>query len=70
MTLLEFEALCAAKPWVTADYPGKGEVVWMKVGDKRVVSTSGGRPFRGAGDDQVFNLNRGRQIFLEGSVRF
>ena len=45
-------------------------VVGKNVGDKRVVSTSGGRPFRGAGDDEVYNLNRGRQIFLEGSVRF
>jgi iron complex outermembrane receptor protein len=54
------------------DIDGRWEiaVVGKNVGDKRVVSTSGGRPFRGAGDDQVFNLNRGRQIFLEGSVRF
>jgi iron complex outermembrane receptor protein len=54
------------------DIDGRWEVaiVGKNVGDKRVVSTSGGRPFRGAGDDEVYNLNRGRQIFLEGSVHF
>jgi predicted DNA-binding protein (MmcQ/YjbR family) len=40
VTLLEFEALCAAKPGVTADYPGKGEVVWMKVGGKMFAMTN------------------------------
>jgi iron complex outermembrane recepter protein len=54
------------------DIDGRWEiaVIGKNVGDRRVVSTSGGRPFRGAGDDQVFNLNRGRQIFLEGSINF
>ncbi len=40
MTLSEFEALCAAKSGVTADYPGKGEVVWMKVGGKMFAMTN------------------------------
>jgi len=54
------------------DIDGRWEiaVIGKNIGDRRVVSTSGGRPFRGAGDDQVFNLNRGRQIFLEGSINF
>ncbi len=45
--------------------------------DKIFVNTSGGRPFlAGAGlglpvgDDEVFTVNRGRQIFIQGSVRF
>lgn len=31
MTLEEFNQYCLAKPGVTADYPFKGECVWMKV---------------------------------------
>jgi iron complex outermembrane receptor protein len=45
--------------------------------DKIFVNTSGGRPFlAGAnkglpvGDDEVFTVNRGRQIFIQGSVKF
>lgn len=53
---------------------GKWEiaVVGRNLGDKYFVNSSGGRPFLvpGVGDDQVVNINRGRQIFLEGSVRF
>jgi iron complex outermembrane recepter protein len=47
-------------------------VIGRNLADKRFVNTSGGRPFliSGVGDDQVFNLNRGRHIFVEGSFRF
>ncbi len=54
-------------------------VIGRNVGDKRFVNTSGGRPFLLApgngnglpgGDDQVFGLNTGRNIFLEASFRF
>jgi len=38
--LAEFEALCAAKLGVTADYPGKGEIVWMKIGGKMFAMTN------------------------------
>jgi predicted DNA-binding protein (MmcQ/YjbR family) len=40
VTLQEFEARCAAKAGVTADYPGKGDVVWMKVGGKMFAMTN------------------------------
>jgi len=40
VTLVEFEALCAAKLGMTADYPGKGETVWMKVGGKMFAMTN------------------------------
>uniref|UniRef100_UPI0025CD3A35 TonB-dependent receptor n=1 Tax=Novosphingobium sp. Chol11 TaxID=1385763 RepID=UPI0025CD3A35 len=45
--------------------------------DKIFVNTSGGRPFLAGpglglpvGDDEVFTVNRGRQIFIQGSVKF
>ena len=45
--------------------------------DKIFVNTSGGRPFLAGpglglpvGDDEVFTVNRGRQVFIQGSVKF
>lgn len=46
-------------------------LIGKNLGDKRVVNTSGPRPFLlPTGDDAVWTFNRGRQLFVEGSVRF
>ena len=45
----------------------------MNLADKIYTQTSGDRPFLAArpiGDDVILNQNRGRQIFVEGSVKF
>ncbi len=63
------------------DPDGKWQLAFIgsNLGDKRYITTSGGRPFlsppgnfRGlpAGDDQVLNLNRGRQLSVEASFKF
>lgn len=46
-------------------------VVANNLTDKIVTSSSGGRPFLPAdGDDIILSQNRGRQVFLEASVKF
>jgi len=40
MTLDEFSAYCQSKPGVTADYPMKGDAVWLKVGGKLFAMTN------------------------------
>lgn len=55
--------------------PGTGwqvALIGRNIGDKRFVTTSGPRPFLigGVGDDNVWNLNRGRHVFLEASFKY
>ncbi|MFM9937113.1 MAG: TonB-dependent receptor [Novosphingobium sp.] len=52
-------------------------LIGNNITDKIFVNTSGGRPFlAGAGnglpigDDEVFTVNRGRQVFVQGTVKF
>ena len=52
-------------------------LVGNNITDKIFVNTSGGRPFLAGptnglpiGDDEVFTINRGRQIFIQGSFKF
>jgi len=55
------------------DIDGRWEIaiIARNLADKRFVNTSGSRPFlTAAGDDEVWNLNRGRHVFFEGSVNF
>lgn len=40
MTLKEFNAYCLAKPGVEANYPFKGDTVWMKVMGKMFAMTN------------------------------
>ena len=40
MHLSEFRDYCHAKPGVTEDHPGKGEVAWMKVAGKMFAMTN------------------------------
>ena len=55
-----------------ADGKWKLSLIGTNLADEIWVNTSGGRPFLepGVGDDLVVPQNRGRQIFIEGSVRF
>jgi iron complex outermembrane recepter protein len=49
----------------------KLSVIANNLTDKIIVNTSGGRPFLNAtGDDEVFTVNRGRQVFVQAAVRF
>ncbi|MEN3975016.1 TonB-dependent receptor [Emcibacter sp. SYSU 3D8] len=63
------------------DPDGRWQVAFIgsNLADKRYISTSGGRPFLApagnpqgllAGDDQILNLNRGRQLSVEASFKF
>ena len=53
-------------------------LVGINIADKVITQTSGGRPFLApanpfgvpVGDDVVLNQNRGRQVFVEASVKF
>ena len=52
-------------------------LIGNNITNKIFVNTSGGRPFlAGAGnglpigDDEVFTVNRGRQVFVQGTVKF
>ncbi|MBX9883786.1 MAG: hypothetical protein K2X68_02310 [Novosphingobium sp.] len=60
-------------------------MIGNNITDKIFVNTSGGRPFLAPpggygtpgtanyvpqGDDQVFTVNRGRQVFIQGSFKF
>lgn len=52
-------------------------LIGNNITDKIYVNTSGGRPFLAGpnnglpvGDDEVFTVNRGRQVFIQGSVKF
>lgn len=55
-----------------ADGKWKLSLIGTNLADEIWINTSGGRPFLepGVGDDLVVTQNRGRQIFIEGSVRF
>lgn len=55
-----------------ADGKWKLALIGTNLADEIWVNTSGGRPFLepGVGDDLVVTQNRGRQIFVEGSIRF
>jgi iron complex outermembrane receptor protein len=55
-----------------ADGKWKLSLIGTNLADEIWVNTSGGRPFLqpGVGDDLVVTQNRGRQIFVEGSIRF
>lgn len=49
----------------------KLSLIALNLTDKIYVNSSSGRPFQGpGGDDTAFIQNRGRQIFLQGSVGF
>jgi iron complex outermembrane receptor protein len=53
-------------------------LVGINLADKIVTQTSGDRPFLGGanpfglpvGDDIILNQNRGRQVYVEASVKF
>lgn len=52
-------------------------LIGNNITNKIFVNTSGGRPFLAGpnnglpvGDDEVFTVNRGRQVFIQGSVKF
>jgi iron complex outermembrane recepter protein len=50
----------------------KLSLVGVNVFDKLYLLTTGGRPFLqpGVGDDEVYDYNRGRQVYLEASFKF
>jgi iron complex outermembrane recepter protein len=53
------------------DKKWKLSLVGVNLTNKAYVITSGTRPFASAtGDDLVVNMNRGRQLFVEGSFKF
>jgi len=59
------------------DSKWKLALIGNNITDKIFVNTSGGRPFLAGpgnglpiGDDEVFTVNRGRQVFIQGSVKF
>ena len=56
------------------DIDGQWEVavIGRNITDKRALTTTGGRPFLIAdvGDDEVWSLTRGRQIFLEATFKY
>ena len=53
-------------------------LIGVNIADRVITQTSGGRPFLApanpfgvpVGDDVVLNQNRGRQVFVEGSIKF
>jgi iron complex outermembrane recepter protein len=46
-------------------------LVGVNITDKLYLLTTGGRPFQGpGGDDEAWDFNRGRQIYLEASFKF
>lgn len=52
-------------------------LIGNNITDKIFVNTSGGRPFLAGpgnglpiGDDEVFTVNRGRQVFVQASFKF
>lgn len=55
-----------------ADGAWQFAVIGRNLGDKRAITTSGGRPFliAGVGDDEVWNLTRGRQVFMEAKFQY
>jgi iron complex outermembrane recepter protein len=50
----------------------KLSLVGVNITDKLYLLTTGGRPFvePGVGDDQVYDYNRGRQVYVEASFKF
>jgi iron complex outermembrane recepter protein len=49
----------------------KLSLVGVNLTDKLYLLTTGGRPFQGpGGDDEAWDFNRGRQIYIEASLKF